>query len=285
MRDPDSKNHAGMPPNPAHKPGYRLEFQDEFDGKELDSSRWLPFYLPQWSSRKRSAARYWMGNGVLKLLIEADQQPWCPEFDGGVRVSSLQTGCFSGRAGSRQGQHRFHPDLVVTEHQPEQRLFTPLYGYFETRLKAILVPGYMVALWMIGFEDRPERSAEICICEIFGHQALDGALRVGYGLHPFNDPEIQDDFHQEVVEVDAAGYHIYAADWSPGRVTFFVDHVPVRSIEQSPDYPMQLMLGVYEIPAYLQESRGMGPWPRVFEVDYVRGYRPASGYRESQDRL
>jgi hypothetical protein len=26
----------------------------------------------------------------------------------------------------------------------------------------------MVAFWMIGFEDAPERSAEICICEIFG---------------------------------------------------------------------------------------------------------------------
>ena len=38
--------------------------------------------------------------GGLRLLIEADQEPWCPEFDGEVRVSSLQTGVFAGPVGS-----------------------------------------------------------------------------------------------------------------------------------------------------------------------------------------
>jgi hypothetical protein len=34
------------------------EFEDAFDGDELDGRRWVEHYLPQWSSRERSAARY-----------------------------------------------------------------------------------------------------------------------------------------------------------------------------------------------------------------------------------
>ncbi|HEY4727444.1 MAG TPA: hypothetical protein VIJ32_04470, partial [Actinomycetes bacterium] len=75
---------------PRHKAGYALVFEDTFDGDTLDRARWLPHYLPQWSSREASAARYRLGDGTLRLVIEADQPPWCPEFDGQTRVSSLQ---------------------------------------------------------------------------------------------------------------------------------------------------------------------------------------------------
>jgi hypothetical protein len=49
------------------------------------------------------------------LQIAAEQQPWCPEFDGGIKASSVQTGLFAGPVGSRAGQLQFHPDLVVRE--------------------------------------------------------------------------------------------------------------------------------------------------------------------------
>ena len=89
--------------DPSGKAGYELVFEDTFDGDTLERTRWLPYYLPQWSSREASAARYELGGGVLRLVIEADQQPWCPEFDGQTRVSSLQTGVFAGPVGRRRG--------------------------------------------------------------------------------------------------------------------------------------------------------------------------------------
>ena len=49
---------------------YELEFDEAFDGETLDTTRWLPYYLPHWSGRARSAARYALGGGVLRLLIE-----------------------------------------------------------------------------------------------------------------------------------------------------------------------------------------------------------------------
>jgi hypothetical protein len=78
--------------DPVSKAGYELVFEDTFDGDTLDRTRWLPHYLPQWSSREASAARYRLGGGLLRLVVGADQPPWCPEFDGQTRVSSLQTG-------------------------------------------------------------------------------------------------------------------------------------------------------------------------------------------------
>jgi hypothetical protein len=274
----DGLENTDFSPNPVERPGYRLEFNDGFRGESLDPNKWLPFYLPHWSNRQLAAARYSLGSTGLRLLIEEDQQPWCPEHDGGVRVSSLQTGCYSGPIGSPIGQHRFNPNLIVTEEQPTTRPYTPQYGYFETRLKAVPIPGYMVALWMIGFEERPEQSAEICICEIFGNQITNRTSTIGYGIHPFRDPALSDEFHQDAVEFNAANYHIYAAEWNPTQVAFFMDNVRVRIIPQSPSYPMQLMLGIYELPEQLNEESVRDLWPKVMEVDYVRGYQPIGGY-------
>jgi hypothetical protein len=264
---------SDFPANPIHKPGYRLEFQDEFEGLVLDRAKWFPYYLPQWSSRELAAARYTLTGSALQLLIEADQPPWCPDHDGAIRVSSLQTGCNSGPLGTHIGQHRFMPDLKVTETQPALNLYTPHYGYFETRLKAVPIPGYMVALWMIGYEEGPEQSAEICICEIFGNQTTSETATIGYGLHPFADPEIMDEFYRDRMKIDASRYHIYAAEWTPKQVEFFVDNVRLRIIQQSPRYPMQFMLGVYEIPDQLNALSMQDRWPKMLEVDYVRGYQ------------
>jgi hypothetical protein len=61
----------------------------------------------------------------------------------------------------------------------------------------------MVAFWMIGYEDEPDRSAEISVCEIFGRDADPDRATVGVGLHPFGDPRIVDDFTRVTLPIDA----------------------------------------------------------------------------------
>jgi hypothetical protein len=255
------------------KSGYQLEFEDNFDGERLDEHRWIAHYLAHWSTRQRAAARYEIGNNCLSLLIEADQLPWCPELDGLIRVSSLQTGLFSGPVGSKAGQLRFNPNAVVREGPLNIRLYTPLYGLFEIRAKAIADPRNMIAFWMIGYEDEPYRSAEICICEIFGREMESDHTTVGLGIHPFGDPNIVDDFSKIRLPIDAREFHLYQADWTPEHVSFAIEGELVKTVRQSPSYPMQFMLGLYEFPDSSSPDATLDAYPKRFIVDYVRGYR------------
>ena len=143
-----------------------------------------------------------------------------PELDGDLRVSSLQTGVFAGPVGSTIGQLHFHPDVVVRTAQENRALFTTQYGLIETRFRALDDPRMMVALWMIGFEDEPERSSEILIAEIFGRDVRPDRAKIGMGVHPFGDPAIVDDFSAEEVAIDVREWHTYSADWTPDRVAW-----------------------------------------------------------------
>jgi glycosyl hydrolase family 16 len=259
--------------DPLREAGYELAFEDTFDGSALDEARWFPYYLPQWSSRESSAARYEIGGGLLRLIIEAEQQPWCPEFDGETRVSSLQTGVFAGPVGSTQGQSRFRPGLIVRQAQDNARLFTPQYGLFELRAKAIDDPRCMVALWMIGYEDEPERSGEILIFEIFGREVNGNVGAIGMGVRPHGDPAVVDAFSKESLPIDIREFHEYAAEWTPSWIAFYVDGRLVKVVRQSIAYPMQFMLGIYEFADGPDPGSPVERYPKEFVVDWFRAWR------------
>ena len=123
-------------------------------------------------------------------------------------MSGLQSGNFSGPVGSTIGQQPYREGLLVREEQETFWGWTPDHGYVELRARGVVTPRSMVAVWMVGLEDRPERSAEICIAEMFGN----------------------------------------AVDWTSDRAEFFVDGGLVRSCPRPPSYPMQMMLAVFDFP-------------------------------------
>ena len=92
--------------------GLEPVFADDFTGNRLDESRWLPHYLPHWTTPDRSAARYDTSKDGLRLRIDADQPDWRPE-DAPLRVSNLQTATYSGPVGSTAGTHRHRDDATV----------------------------------------------------------------------------------------------------------------------------------------------------------------------------
>lgn len=248
-----------------------LVFNDEFTSGQLNTGNWIPFYLPQWSSRSSSAPVYSFEKECLCLHITEDQKPWCPEFNGDVKCSSIQTGVFSGEPGSVFGQHHFTSNLRVREYQAHEKKFVPHYGYFEIRAKALITRSNVVSLWMIGFEENPAHSAEICVVEIKGENVNAGSTKIGYGIRQFKDPDLKDCFFEDEMNIDIAEFHIYAAEWRPGYVDFFIDHQHIRRIEQSPNYPMQFMLGIYEVPMEVTDEKDR-LYPKTFVVDYVKAW-------------
>jgi hypothetical protein len=254
-------------------PRFELEFDEAFVGPVLDEGRWIPAYLPHWSTWELAAARYTIEDDRLQLLIDEDQLPWCPPLDGELKVSSLQTALIAGAPGSLNGQHQFDPPATVRNGPHDVRLYTPAYGRFEIRAAASADPRLMVALWMIGLGDVPERSAEICVMEIFGRDVNADGAGVGVGVHPHQDPAVTDDFERVRLPIDVTEFHDYAAEWTPDRIAFFVDGQCEKTVEQAIAYPMQLMLGIYEFPPEPGGEANTGTYPKRFAVDYVRGYR------------
>ena len=255
----------------AWRPQGDLVFDEDFRDRSAFEERWIPHYLPQWSSRERSRARFRFDGAGLRLLIEADQHPWAPEWDGALRVSNLQTGVRSGPVGSGDGQHRFRPDLVVREAQSECWAFTPTGGAVAIRCRANPDPRTMTALWLIGVERTPDESAELCVMEVFGRELQPDHCLVGMGLHPFGDPAITDDFEKVPVAGDLTATHEYAAEWGSGWARWYVDGALVKESRQAPDYPLQLMLDIFEF-----EPDPAGDYPKEFAVESVRAWAPVS---------
>lgn len=223
---------------------------EDFDGADLDRERWFPHYLPAWSSRAQTAATYAVQDSCLRLSIPPDRGLWCADdHRPPMRVSGLQTGNRSGPVGSTLGQQPYREGLVVREAQETFLGWTPSGGHLEMRARAVITPRSMVALWLVGLEDRPERCAEICVMEVFGDAVVPGSsAAVGMGLHAFRDPDVTEDFAAVQLPIDVADFHTYAVEWSPDSASFSVDGAVVRSCPRPPAYPMQLMLAVFDFP-------------------------------------
>jgi hypothetical protein len=249
----------------------RLELDERFTGDAPDPDVWFPYYLPHWSSRAQSAATFSVYDGALHLSVPADQPLWCADrHEEPLRVSCIQSGSYAGPLGSTIGQQPFRDGLEVREEQPTMWGYTPLYGQVEVRMRGVITARSMFAFWMSGIEDRPERSGEICVAEVFGDAVRDASADVGMGLHRFRDPALVEEFSADPLGIDIAEFHTYGVDWQPGSLAFTIDGAVVRRLDQAPDYPMQLMIGVFDFPAKAAPDDLEVPVPELV-VSHVRG--------------
>ena len=87
-----------------------------------------------------------------------------------------------------------------------------------------------------------------------------------WSSRPFRDSALTDEFDAPRMRIDVSEPHVYAADWRPGRVDFLIDGRPVKTVNQAPDYPMQMMVAVFDSPA-----KGSSDRVPELAVDHVRG--------------
>jgi beta-glucanase (GH16 family) len=143
-------------------------------------------------------------------------------------------------------------------------------------MRGVVTARSMFAFWMSGIEDRPEHSGEICVAEVFGDAVRSGSADVGMGVHRFRDPALVEEFSTAPLAIDVTEFHTYGVDWRPGSLVFTVDGEVVRRLDQAPDYPMQLMIGVFDFPAKAAADDVADdvavPVPQLV-VSHVRGQR------------
>jgi hypothetical protein len=241
--------------------------EDRFDGNELDRSLWVPWYLPHWSSRAAAQATYEVRDGELRLSIPPEQPLWAEGIhETPLRVSGIQSANYSGPVGSTIGGQPFLPGQTVREEQEQFWGYTPLYGHVEIRMRAVLTARSMAAFWLSGVEDKPDRSGEICVVEVFGTAPRD----IGMGLHRFRDPALVEEWGTVTLPIDVAEFHTYAVDWRPDLLLFSVDGTVVKRVNQAPEYPVQLEIAVFDFPAKADLVPGEVPVPELI-VSHVSG--------------
>ena len=175
-------NAQDYPPNPLEKEGYRLIFHDEFDGKEFNTDKWIPEYLPSWpKDRSVCTPTYEMKNGIIRLIIDKNSKN---EFDNGMYISGFMSA-------SRTGLHHYDPKKKVLHQIKTEATQINQYGYYEMRAKMQDGGGVHCAWWLIGFEDDPNQSCEIDIFEILGTDVN----RIWATVHSWKDSTIQ--YHTE----------------------------------------------------------------------------------------
>ena len=105
----------------------------------------------------------------------------------------------------------------------------------------------MLAFWLIGFEaDSADDSGENCVIELFGDSIGTRSSELSIGVKAHHDPRLHDDMARVALDVDASAWHTYSAAWTTEQVRFLVDDHLVRTVEQGFNYPMQLMVDLFE---------------------------------------
>ena len=270
---------ANFPANPVNKPGYTIDFQEEFNETTLDTSKWSPYYLPHYApTLSNAAADYVISNGVLKLKIEQNHLVHVPGYT--TTVSALQTY-------NRKGWH-YLSGIPLYDHSVNSfNGKTFHYGYFEIRAKLSSTGGGgHQAWWMVGDQTDDTdfdgvgttRNSEIDIIETFFSHGNSSWQKV---QHPWTDINIRYHVDYNMGSINGADvdqeFHIYAMEWKPSGLYFYFDNKLVTSWTRnaSPNYPMGMVLSIYTGSGSGQPN---GTWPKQWEVDYVRVWQPTQSY-------
>jgi hypothetical protein len=259
-------NAERLPEPPAHEP----DFEDDFTPPHLRNDRWVDHYLPHWTSPERSQARYDIDDSGLRLRIDADQPDWRVE-DAPLRVSNLQTGVFSGPLGSRRGTHRHRTDgLVVRTETPERLLWAPTAGRVDVTVSASVDEGCMLAAWLVGTEHVSEEdSGEICVFEIDADAVGAGKSHARCGVKAHSDARLTTDMTEVALPLDASTPHTWTAVWGPSGTIIGCEGVVVKRVQQSPRYPLLLMIDLFEIGP---RSDSAALYPKTARIHRVRGW-------------
>nr|WP_314842143.1 hypothetical protein [uncultured Microbacterium sp.] len=124
----------------------------------------------------------------------------------------------------------------------------------------------MVAAWLVGTEHRsPTESGEICIFEIDA-DAIGDTTTVRTGIKAHHDPGLTTDMIEIAVPLDASSPHTWTVVWGDGETVIGCEGLTLRRIAQAPDYPLFLMIDLFEI------GPPEGNYPKSATIHHVRAW-------------
>jgi len=241
-----------------------LTWSDEFNGPNGSAPDPKKWHVLQGGS----------GNGNDELQYYTPRSINVHQQDGNLVITARKER-YKGRDGVRQ---------YTSARLESLGLFAQKYGRMEARMKLPGGQGIWPAFWMMGDDVKkvgwPE-CGEIDIMEQVGFEPamVHGTLHApGYsGQHAWGSQytlpgqrSVSDDFH------------VFAAEWEPGEIRFYVDDVLFATRRQSEvpangkwpfDHPFFLLLNVAVGGGWPGAPDPTTTFPATMLVDYVRVYR------------
>ena len=247
-----------------------LIWSEEFEGTSLDESKWS-YQRGGWSGASNVQNCYVDNNtsvsgGTLKITAKYE-----PGYD-----------CF-------KNERDFTSGFIQTK----DRVFWT-YGYFEARVKVPASDSTWPAFWLSPqdhvYGEWP-RSGEIDVFEIKGND-------LNYARGNAHWGNSTSDRRQKVGTYklqgqDASDWHIYAVEWTLGKLNFYIDGEYYHTIDDFKAPNATTHPGPFNIPFYIRLNMAVGgnylpephndannnldQLPATMEVDYVRVYSEKPG--------
>jgi beta-glucanase (GH16 family) len=278
---------------------WRLVWSDEFDGRQIDRTKWdFDFGNGFYDYKSHVWVAGW-GNEELQYYTAEPANISVKDSLLTIRaVKESLHGC--GYTSAR----------LKTKRRDGTTLFSTLYGRIEFRARVPWGKGLWPALWMLPVDDKYggwAASGEIDLMEIVGEKPHEVLNSIHYGsgwprrtlhthVHPLPDGSTVSD------------WHVYAAEWEPGEIRFYVDDVHTstenfwwscsktrggRGLEASRATDINPWPAPFDQPFYLLMNVAVGgnfpgtpndetTFPAELVVDYVRVYDKVGGYGQAK---
>jgi len=255
-----------MTPSPVPpSSGFVLSWSDEFngaDGSPPDPGKWT----------YDIGGRGW-GNNELETYTNRAANA---QIKGGNLVITAQKETFTGTDGTTRD--------YTSARLKTQGLFAQAYGRFEARIKIPAGQGMWPAFWMLGNDITTNgwpKCGEIDIMENIGREPgiVHGSLH-----GPGSTATTSDETSTTTLANNAnftADFHVYAIEWDPAQVKFFVDSNNYVTFQKANwpsngtwvfDHPFFIILNVAVGGTWPGSPDATAQFPQQMLVDYVRVY-------------
>ena len=275
-------------------------WSDEFDGKEIDRTKW-DFDLGNGFFTENKIWVGGWGNDELEYYTSRPENVFVK--DGMLHVRVLKE-AYKGCA--------YTSARLKTRKQDGSALFNRKYGKFEFRAKLPTGKGIWPALWMLPQEEKYggwAASGEIDVMEARGQDPTKVLGTIHFGSRwPANAHAGKDYVLPDRGTI--ADFHVYAVEWEPGEIRWSVDgHVyaaqsfwwssskqtdgkgakPGNEADLNPwpapfDQPFYLVMNVAVGGRFVGKPDKTTAFPVEMLVDYVRVYERAGGPGELMPR-
>jgi beta-glucanase (GH16 family) len=263
---------CGQPISKADGTPWTCTFDEEFDGKSLDSSKWIPITTDQNGYAGGAACmvdspdNIAVSGGVLNLTVRKTAPFACASPKGAFTTS------YTGGQVATYGK------------------FSQTYGRFAVRAKfpAATIAGLQSTLWMWPQNNMlTGLTGEIDIAEQYSqfadrvipylHYDYNPATTALHSSAPLVGTNVVTNNQFLVDNVNA--FHEYAVEWTPTTITIFIDGRTVlvdhlAPSGQSPfDQPFFLALTACLGVGSNAVQPGKTPLPATTQIDWVRGWK------------